>query len=38
MKKTYISPTLLTLGSVVCETLSGPVSGNEIAEPTAKFS
>jgi hypothetical protein len=38
MKKTYAAPALLTIGSLVPETLSGPVRGNEIAEPVAKHS
>jgi hypothetical protein len=38
MRKAYITPTLLTIGNIVHETLSGPVAGNEIAEPLAKHS
>jgi hypothetical protein len=35
MKRTYIAPTLVVAG-VVEQTLSGPVFGNEIAQPLTK--
>lgn len=38
MRKTYVAPALLSIGGVVNETLSGAVSGNEIAEPLTKRS
>jgi hypothetical protein len=36
MKKTYAAPALQSIGGVVNQTLSGPVSGNEIAQPLTK--
>jgi len=36
MRKTYIAPSVETTGQVVRATLSGPFTGNEIAQPTVK--
>ena len=36
MAKTYVAPTLLTVGGVVHETRSGTTPGNELQFPTVK--